>query len=254
VVDGTITNELKNQSISLTLSNPYFSTDSPSIVQGASVRVVEGNNNYNFTEAPKQPGCYISDVPFAGTTGKTYNLLITLKDKINGQNEYTASSTMPEGLNIDSIRCEIYASPKNIQSGDNSNEKDTTILAVFYYGQEPVSSGNYYFAKIYSNLKPLFSNTKDYPLSDDGERNGAYVNFMAIVKNVAANDTITFNLFSINKDYYNYLNDISKMDMTGNISSPSGPPANALGNVDGALGFFLVSYVSTSNSRAIDKR
>jgi hypothetical protein len=98
------------------------------------------------------------------------------------------------------------------------------------------------------------SSVKSYPFADDSERNGAYINYMAVIRNVAAHDTITFNLFSINKAYYNYIDAVSKIDQTGNIYSPEGPPANAPGNVDGALGFFIATYISTGKSVAIDMR
>ena len=100
----------------------------------------------------------------------------------------------------------------------------------------------------------LMPSIKSYPYWDDSELNGAYINAMAVIRNVAAHDTITFNLFSINKAYYNYIDAVSKIDQTGDIYSPQGPPANAPGNVDGALGYFIATYISTSKSVAIDMR
>jgi hypothetical protein len=254
VVDASVTNELKNQGIRLTLSDPYFSTDAPEPVHGASVSINEGNNLNNFTESPDYTGWYYSDEPFAGVSGKTYNLQIELQENVNGRKDYTSSSTMPEGLDIDSIQCSIYALPEVFSGGDADKIKDTTILVVFYFGNEPESPGNYYFAKIYRNNAPSFSNVKSYPFTSDNERNGEYVNYMAIIKNVADRDSITFNLCSVNKEYYEYIDAISKMDQTGDIYSPQGPPANALGNVEGALGFFLATCISTGKSVAIDMR
>lgn len=254
VVDGAVTNQLKNQGIRLTLSTTYFSTAEPVSVHGASVRIVEGNNSYNLTESSDNTGCYFSDMPFAGVSGKTYNLLITLQEAVNGQKEYTSTSTMPEGLDIDSIQPRIYALPKEFVSGDNRKIKDTTILVVIYFGNEPKSPGNYYTAKIYRNNMLLMPSIKSYPYWDDSELNGAYINAMAVIRNVAVHDTITFNLFSINKAYYNYIDAVSKIDQTGDIYSPQGPPANAPGNVDGALGYFIATYISTSKSVAIDMR
>jgi hypothetical protein len=253
VVDGMITNELKNQGVRLTFSNTYFSAADPLPVQGATVRVTEGSNSYTFKESPENEGWYFSADLFAGMPGKTYELLITLKENVNGQKEYMSSSTMPEGIDIDSIQCELYALPKDLAGEDNA-AKDTTILAVYYFGKEPESPGNYYFAKIFRNNMPLFLNVKDYPFSDDSQRNGASTNLMAVIKNVTAKDTIAFNLFSVSKEYFSYIDAISKIDMTGNIYSPSGPPANAMGNVKGALGIFMASYVSSGKSVVIDKR
>jgi len=254
VVDGAVTNQLKNQGIRLTLSSTYFSTDEPVPVHGASVRISEGNNNYNLIESLDDAGWYVSDGPFAGVPGKTYNLLITLKEDVNGQKEYTSSSTMPEGLDIDSIKSFIYALPKEFEEASNTKIQDSTILVVLYFGNEPKSPGNYYSAKIYRNNMLLMPSIKSYPYWDDSERNGAYTNYMAVIRNVAANDTITFNLFSINKAYYTYIDAIFKIDQTGDIYSPQGPPANAPGNVNGALGFFIATYISTGKSVAMDMR
>jgi len=251
VVDGGITNELKRQGIRLLLSTSYFAKDNPGIIHGASVRVGDGTNNFVFTE--DTAGWYFSNEPFAGETGKTYTLLVTLPEVVNGRKEYTASSIMPEGIDLDSIMCEIYALPEIYRDTEEA-KKDTTILFVLYFGYEPPSAGNYYYAKMYRNANPLFSNIKGCPFTDDSERNGSYINAAAVIKNVVANDTITFELFSTNKQFYNYIDAVSKMDFTGNIYSPSGPPANAASNVDGALGFFNVTYVSRKTSVAIDKR
>jgi hypothetical protein len=253
VVDGAVTNQFKQQGIRLTLSNAYFSTGDPVPVHGASVRIDEGSKTYLFTEKSDNSGWYLSNDSFAGATGKTYNLFINLKEDVGGRREFTSSSTMSEGLDIDSMKCLLYALPK-VLIDENSEKKDTIIQVFMYFGNEPKVSGNYYFARIFRNSKPLFSSVKSYPLSDDSQRNGMYTNFMAIIKNAAANDTITFNLYSIDKAYYSYLDAIMKIDQTGNIYSPQGPPANALGNVNGALGYFIATYMSSGVSYAIDMR
>ena len=254
VVDGAVTNEMKNQGIRLTVSDPYFSTDAPEPVHGATITVTDGSNLYNFSESVDYTGWYYSDEPFSGESGKTYDLQIGLQEDLNGRKDYTASSTLPEGLDIDSIQCAIYELPDAFYGSEADQVIDTTILVVFYFGNEPASHGNYYFAKIYRNNAPAFSSVKSYPLANDNERNGEYINYMAIIKNVADMDSITFNLYSINKAYYEYINAITNMDATGDIYSPQGPPANALGNVDGALGFFLTTYISAGKSVAIDMR
>jgi hypothetical protein len=250
VVDGAVTNQYKNQVIRLTFTSPYFSTDDPHPVHGATVSISEGSNNYNLTESSDHDGCYYSDVPFAGESGKKYDLNILLSEDIDGQREYSSSSIMPEGIDIDSIQCEIYDLPKEFQEDTEDKEKDTTILYVAYFGQEPESVGNCYLSKIYRNKLPLFSNIKEYPYNNDSERNGDYINVTACVKNISDQDSITFYLYSVPKDYYTYIDAISKIDQTGNIYSPQGPPANAVGNINGALGFFIATYVSTGKSKA----
>lgn len=253
VVDATITNERKQHEVRLTLSNAYFSPSVPPAVSGAAVSVNDGDSIFTYPESMTEPGMYVSESSFAGVPGKTYHLMITLDAPVNGMKEYHSLSVMPEGVNIDSIYSEIYEYPKGL-SEENDATPDTTVLVVFYFGREPETAGNYYFAKIYSNHRPLFYTIKDFPLSDDKYRNGQYVNLMTMIKNVSANDTVLFELFSTAKEYNQFLDAASKIDMSGDINSPTGPPANAVGNVAGALGFFLVTYTSSGSSLAIDKR
>lgn len=252
VVDGAITNEMKQHAFRLTLSNPYFKADEPRAVSDAIVYVSEGNAIYTFSEMADNPGLYKSELEFSAQPSKTYKLTVRLKRAVNGQTEYSSTSTMPAGLDVDSIKCEIYKMPEFRQDNNDKEEKDTTLLAVYYFGKEPDSTPNYYLAKAFRNEQPLMSEAREFLSFENSEKNETHLN--VFVKNVAPGDLITFRLYTINRDYFNYLEAIKKMDETGQSGSMSGPPANAVGNIPQALGYFLVSYVSMQKEIAIDKR
>jgi len=91
VVDGIITDELKKQSIRITLSCDTLNQE-PSPVTGAEV-IVSGNGKvYHFHEKVASPGFYESDKLFAGVAGLEYSLLVTISDKV-----YTAKAKLGSG-------------------------------------------------------------------------------------------------------------------------------------------------------------
>ena len=138
----------------------------------------------------------------------------------------------------------------------DDKEKDTTVLAIAYFGKEPAEAENFYFAKIARNGKLLFTNPKEYPYFYASSQNKSYTHIMGVEKNITTSDNILFQLYTISSDYYHYVEAIQNMDMTGNAYSMSGPPANAIGNVESgqALGYFLAAYISEKKAIAIDKR
>jgi hypothetical protein len=257
VVESIITNELKQQAVHLMLSNTYFDGSAPKNVSGATIVVTDGVHPFRFLESNETPGWYFSEQSYAAESLKTYSLSIQLQHSINGLMEYTAQSQLPQGLEMDSMICEIYKTPKIIaDEADDNKEKDTTILGIYYFGKEPQTAENFYFAKVFRNKKLLYTNPKEYTYFNTASQNASYTHLMGFQKNVAGNDTIRCRLFTIGKDYYHYLEAIQNSDFSGNAYSMSGPPANAVGNIsDGkALGYFLAAYVSDKETKAVDKR
>jgi hypothetical protein len=74
VVDGILTNELKAQSIKLSLVNPEINMPyNP--VSGATVIVSDSTHVFQFNESASEPGNYYS-TPFQALVGKSYTLSI----------------------------------------------------------------------------------------------------------------------------------------------------------------------------------
>ncbi len=92
VVDATLTDELKTQSVRIT--KPVVNINMiPEAVRGAEVMVSGDNQVYSFTEEAGNPGNYVSDLPFSGKMGKQYSLFITVSGVI-----YTAKASMPAAV------------------------------------------------------------------------------------------------------------------------------------------------------------
>jgi hypothetical protein len=254
VVEGIITNDLRQQQVLLTKTSPYFDTLAPEVVSEAEVLVREGSNVYFFTESPTHKGLYLSDIAFSGEPLKTYELEVVLKESLNSTLEYSAVSKMPEGINLDTILCEIYEMP-DLGFIEDEEDRDTTILSVAFFGKEPDDPNNYYTARVFQNKTTWNINVKELFLYNDDNNNSSNLNYLIINKNVGANDTIMLEIRSVEKEYFDFLNGIQQIDQSGDAYSMSGPPANAVGNISGgALGFFCATYISRATGIAEDMR
>lgn len=254
VVHSVISNEYKEQAVYLSLSNSYFDNTAPKSVSNATVVVEGGAKPIRFNERADAPGVYYSEEPFACEPQRTYKLTITLAQAINGLNTYTALSRMPQGLDIDSMKCELYKMPEFENEGDN--DKDTTIIGIYYFGHEPQQAENFYFTRVFVNDKLITNNPTEYEYFSINAENANYTHMNGYIQNAGINDNLKFRLYAVEKKYYDYLEALHKMEETGNAYSMSGPPANAIGNISEGqgLGYFLAAYVSEKTGQIVDKR
>lgn len=236
VVEGSVTNELKKHTITLSRSTDYFNQGASPKVSGATVSVNDGSCTYQYEEI--QAGVYESVEAYAGVPGNTYNLNIT----IDG-NFYTASSTMMHVTTVDSIRLERAYIP--IQPGVILDpEKNYYNILIFC--QEPGNTADYYMMDAYKNGVLLTDTVTKKGISDDLFFNGSYLNAMKALQIVAdKGDTITFRLSNIEKDYVLFLNALHMGTISG--SPFAGTPANLSGNIsNGAFGYFYAASVSSA--------
>ncbi len=254
VVESIITNELKEQCVHLTRSGDYYDTLQAQAVTDAQVSITEGLNTYLFTESASNPGYYYSDVAFAGEPLKTYVLHVDLEQEMNGLSNYSAQSIMPNGIHVDSAQFSLYEMPEFDLVEEDDDEKDTTILEVYFFGTEPEESGNYYFTTTFRNDIPLEETAKEFRIYNDESWNGEYVHATAFIYNLIPGDLITFRIYSIEKQFYKFLEGILNSESTGGMGSVTGPPANAVGNINKGLGYFGAAYVSQKTGPVIDKR
>jgi Domain of unknown function (DUF4249) len=254
VVEGMLTNEIKYQSIFLSLTSDYFNTDLPIKVSGAEVSVREGGHVHNFFESTYDKGVYLSEYPFSAKPLQTYELMIDLSEPVNGTDTYSAISTMPEGIILDTIFCEIYNMPEFDIPGDDEDETDSTLLGIRYFGKEPENAENYYLARVYRNKVLLHSNVREIIRFTDDYSNGGTSDFILFPQNMVKGDTVRFRIYSIEKKYYEFLGGIQQIDQAGNAYNLSGPPANPVGNVSHALGFFTTAFISDKQGMAVDMR
>ena len=101
VIEGIITDEPGPHTVRITKTISYESSrDFPS-VSGAEVVISDDSANIETLRAIRS-GTYRTD-ELQGVPGRTYTLSVSVEGE-----EYTASCTMPEALELDSITYDIY--------------------------------------------------------------------------------------------------------------------------------------------------
>ncbi len=243
VVDGAIATDGSARTVTLTRSADYFYNQPAPPVTGAEVWLTDGLTYYPLSEMdPGQPGVYFADSSFSAVTGHTYNLNIRLKEAINGETEYSATSSTMKVARLDSITFEFQ--PDWGKSG---------FWLIKIYAQEPADEVNHYLLRYYRNGILKTDSIQKYVTSDDRYFNGSYIRNMTVFyidnertwETLRPGDTVTVVMSGITRAYYDF---IQQVQISGfNIPFFTGPPANVTGNIDkGGVGFFT----SYTNSRA----
>lgn len=231
VVEGYVTSEVKQHSVLLSRSSPYFSDLPPEMVSGATVTIEDSSTLYTLYE--NAPGIYLTYAVFAGIPGSSYTLTIS----VDGET-YSATSVMPSVQPIDSIM--FYRS--------ETNEK---VYEIGLFTQEPSTPGDHYFWKVYKDFILMSKNITQLEFANDDLINGNYLSGIR-VQSVEAKpgNRITLEMASITEEYYEYCLAIIKETLYADGPFESAP-ASITGNIsNGALGFFT-AYSLTRRSRYI---
>lgn len=230
-IEGTVTDETKRHSVLITETSNYFANEPQPKVSGAIVTIDDGSSVVTLTET--SPGVYQTDSTYAGLPGRTYTLNVKYKSE-----EYSASCLLkPVGV-IDSV----------------SFAKDVfepTKSSINLWAQEPATTGDYYTWLYYINGKLESDTLTEISFASDEMVNGNYMpGYPVFTAEFAIGDTITLEMRSINKDYYDFLNAFFS-EVFGAGNPFSGPPSNVKGNIKNltnkdkvVMGYFLASSVS----------
>jgi hypothetical protein len=203
IVEGSFTDELIRQKIKLTKTASFYEASIPQPVSGADVKVSDGINNYKFTEDVPGSGIYFTQNKVAGNVGKGYNLSISLQTPIGGIQNYSASCVMKPVMKVDSSSTEESITTSILGVSD-------TVKIVRIWGRDLPEEGDYYMAFLYiNNILNTDSLQKISLMSDEGI-NGLYLtnpfNGFFGTNVIKEGDTVSIKLFSINKDYYDFVN------------------------------------------------
>lgn len=191
----------------------------------------ESGNKTTLTET--SAGLYKAD-SYHGISGRTYTISVTTEGKT-----YTASSTMMYPTVIDTII------PERV-SWENFGKTETLNYVIIQY-QDPKFQDNYYrfIEKINSTI------STDIMIDNDMLRDGNVITQQIYSENppVQEGDTITVYLQTIEKDIFNYfeqLSQVTSQDRGGQSAAPANPTSNFN---NGALGYF--SAYSVRSKRII---
>lgn len=225
VIESTFTDSLQIQTVTISETINFETSNQLKPIVGATVTLSDMQNML-VTFVETTPGIYQTTTPIKGESGKKYNLSVT----VNNQN-YLATSTMPQAVKLDSIRQnEIFIFGKK-----------TKFLKVHF--QDPAGLGNYYNNRIFVNKLKRKEFFVDFDRFNDGKQiaNTIFIN----EPDLETGDKVKIEMLTIDVNVYKYLFAITQI--AGNGGPPTAP-ANPVSNFNnGALGYFSASTLSVDS-------
>ena len=211
VIEGNVTNtDIAAVSISKTV--PFSSSNIFPPVSGATVNITDDvGTTYPLTE---NPAGYYTNSNLTGVPGHSYTLSVT-----TGGNTYTAVSTMPQAVNLDTILLE------QISFGNKF------IWAVKPQYTDPPAFGNYYkFTEFINNVR----NPTIFIWDDRLINNGISTRpLLQADSTINVNDSVGVEMQCIDKNIFRYFSALA--DLQQNATTPANPDSNISG---GVLGYF----------------
>ncbi|HEY4334590.1 MAG TPA: DUF4249 domain-containing protein [Puia sp.] len=225
VIEGNITDGPGPDTVRIIRSVNFYADNSFPAVSGAAVTITDNaGNKETLTEAI--PGSYITQT-LHGVPGNTYTLSVRVNDTT-----YTASSTMPQPVNLDSVS---FITNSTFRKGQ------ITPVANF---QDPPGVKNYYRFEEHIN-GALF--TKDFFVFDDRLSDGRYIQWNLRMDSAYLNtgDLLQVNMYTVDENDYTYF---FQLDRTsgggGGAFDTNASPANPSTNIsNGAYGYFSAHTV-----------
>lgn len=217
VIEGNLTNVFGVQYVVITQSVNFTSTNTFPLVAGASVSITDDSTGTVYKFKEDTAGIY-SFYPMVGYAGRKYTLTV----KTGGQT-YTASSTMPAQVNLDSVTAKI----------SSFGNKDLRTVTANY--QDPAKTANQYRYVLSINGEQ----TSTIFTFDDSFTNGRYVrqDLFENSTDIHYHDTVSVEMQCIDRNMYQYWFSLSQQQTNGpgGGTTPSNPPSNFNNN---ALGYF----------------
>lgn len=153
VIEGTITNELKNQEI-LVSRTFRFEEEGPTAEANADVRIVDDlSNTYNFQEST--PGKYVSVNQFSALPNVNYQLLITTSD---GRTYESTPTQLTNASQLDDV---------NVNRITNNDGVDGIEITVNSF--DPTGNSKYYrytYEETYKIVAPKWTQLDFLVISD----------------------------------------------------------------------------------------
>jgi hypothetical protein len=230
IIEGNISDEIGPYKVSITKSVNFSDPNSFPAVGGATV-IITDNTGFSETLEEVDPGVYYTK-NLKGIEGRTYKLSVSANGKT-----YTAESTMPQKVNLDTITFNQVSPP-----GSGGFYLPVPVF------QDPIEKGNNYrfIIKVNGLLDPTLY------LNNDNVNNGS-VNRAPIRSadaEIKAGDSVEIEFRSIDLSTYLYFFTLSQIagGGPGGGTTPSNPPNNIKG--DNALGYFSAHTIQKLVAKA----
>ena len=227
VIEGVISDGAGPYQVQLTQTVNFSDPNIFPPVSGATVKITDSAFGITDSLIEVIPGTYVTQKLLQGLTGHTYQLYVLS----NGQT-YTASSTMPAKVNLDSV---------TFYSTNIFGTKSTSAIANF---QDPAGIANYYTFTEYVNGQAIDQTFNFSDRLSDGKyirrqlfNDSSYIN---------PGDQVIIEMHCVDNQVWQYFNTLGQAK--GN-NSQAITPANPLSNIsNNALGYFSAQTVQSGLS------
>lgn len=221
VIEGLVDNSGNAGKVIISKSVAFITTNTFPAVTGATVKVTDNvGNAYILSES--SAGTY-SNASLIGVSGRTYTLNVTAE----GRN-YTATSTMPQQVNFDTV------------FQDRITLSKTIFIANATFDDPTGFGNNYQFIETVNGKR-----NKTIFILDDQYQDGGTITNQLIDEDVdlKIGDHVEIDMQCLDKSIYRYLRGMA--DLQGGNTVPANPDSNIS---NGALGYFSAN---TSQKRTL---
>ena len=225
VIQGEVTDQPGPYTVTISRSVNFYADNSFPAVSGAVVHISDGQGiTDSLTET--SPGSYVTHV-LAGRPGNTYTLTVTV-----GDTSYTAASTMPVAVPLDSITLE--------HTNGRFGRKDQITPQANY--QDPAGVKNYYEYVLYIGGVQF---TRDIYAFSDRLTDGKYIvqDLRMDSTYLLPGDQLRVDMYCTDANVYNYFNQLSRSTGTGAFNTTAAPANPSTNLSNGAYGVFSAHTV-----------
>jgi hypothetical protein len=239
VIEGLVTDQPGEQFIKITKTAGFYSQGKTPRVIDATVSVKDNLGNifvfvHNPNDHADSAGYYLPQDPFVGEVGRTYIMTVTVDGKT-----FTAEDEMFSVTPITKLEYRVN------EDEEEDPEEKGKIYEVLFFAIEPQETKDYYLFKFYRNDSIKFANDNDVYWSDDVLL-GENIEGLPSPNFYGIGDKAKIELYSLSRNGFIFYSDLQKL-LLNDGGLFSSPPANCRTNLtNGALGFFQVSSLKSS--------
>lgn len=220
VIEGIITDHPDYHLVRISRSTDYFTPENFDPVTGAEVTLSDDTGNSEVLMEGYN-GIYETSL-IQGMPGRTYTLTVLYEGK-----EYSAVSTMPEAVEIDSLVSEYYEGIFGVKG---------YIVHCYFQDRENVDD--------YCRINVIHANIRHYyyHLYQDRLTDGIYIDYDIFNEDFKPGNEVSIELLTLNKAAFEYYSTVNFVIAAGDEGGGGGfqsAPANPVTNLsNGAFGYF----------------